>query len=265
MNKIKYIFIVLLFAIQGCEKVIDVDLNESHPEIVVEGNLSKYPFSAEVFLSKTGSYFGVSSGEKVSGALVVIENKFGESYSLKEIVPGVYKSFEIMPEQGMQYNLRIETEGEIYEASSTIQYSVRIDSLSYYFDDGFAFLDEGYIIKAYFTDPEEVENYYRIKIYESDTLKNENDNFIIFDDRLINGKQIEVTLRGNFFDNGDTVSIQLISLDKGAYEFYNTFEELINVNPGSAAPANPVSNITNGALGYFSAWSSDIKTVIIKE
>ncbi|NOR75913.1 MAG: DUF4249 domain-containing protein, partial [Draconibacterium sp.] len=34
---------------------------------------------------------------------------------------------------------------------------------------------------------------------------------------------------------------------------------------GSAAPANPTSNITNGALGYFSAWSADEKTVVIKE
>ncbi|NOR76036.1 MAG: DUF4249 family protein [Draconibacterium sp.] len=265
MNKIKYIFIVLLFAIQGCEKVIDVDLNDAHPEIVIEGNLSKFPVSAEVFLSKTGNYFGDSFSEKISGASVVIENELGESYSLKEIVAGFYKSFEIMPEQGMQYNLRIETEGEVYEASSTLLPAVRIDSLSYYFDNGFAFLDEGYIVKAYFTDPSEIENYYRIKIYENDILNNESDNFIVFDDRLIDGHSMEVTLRGNIYDIGDTVSIQLISLDKGAYEYYTTFQELINVNPGSAAPANPTSNISNGALGFFSAWSSDIKTVIIKE
>ena len=93
----------------------------------------------------------------------------------------------------------------------------------------------------------------------------ETDNFIIFDDRLINGQHIEVTLRGNIFEIGDTVSIQLISLAAAVYEYYNTFQELINVNPGSAAPANPTSNISNGALGYFSAWSSDIKTVVIEE
>jgi hypothetical protein len=58
--------------------------------------------------------------------------------------------------------------------------------------------------------------------------------------------------------------LQLISLDAGAYEYLRTFQELVNNNPGSAAPANPNTNISNGALGYFSAWSSTIKTAIIK-
>ncbi|NQU53338.1 MAG: DUF4249 domain-containing protein [Bacteroidetes bacterium] len=265
MNKIIYISIVLLFSIFACEKVIDVDLNEAHPGIVIEGNLSRSPISAEVRLSKTGSYFGESSNDKISGATVIIKNDFGESFSLIEFENGFYKSFEITPEVGATYTLTVETEGEVYKASSTLHQTVQIDTLSYFYDEGFGFMDEGYLLKALFTDPSEIENYYRIKIYVGDTLKNENNDFIIFDDRVIDGNSIEITLRGNIFDVGDTVSVELISLDKGAYEYYNGFQELINVNPGSAAPANPTSNISNGALGYFSAWSSDKKTVIIKE
>ena len=265
MTKIKYIFLLLLFAVFGCEKVIDVDLNEAHPEIVIEGNVSKSPISAEVKLSKTGSYFGESSNEKISGASVIVENDFGESYSFVEIEEGIYKSFEIMPQEGVVYKLTVETEGENYKASSMLHPTVGIDSLNYFYDDGFAFLDAGYIVRIYITDPLGIENYYRIKIYENDSLKNEFDDFILFDDRLIDGQQIEITLRGNIFDVGDAVFIQLMSLDEGVYEYYNTFQELINVNPGSAAPANPTSNISNGALGYFSVWSSDVKTVIIEE
>lgn len=264
-NKIKYIFILFLFVIVSCEKVIDVDLNVANPEIVIQGNLSGFPYSAEVRLSKTGSYFGESSNERVSGAQVVIENNLGESYRLNEVENGVYKSFEIRPDEDVMYHLTVETEGELYEASSTLHRTIEIDTLNYFYDDGFAFLDEGYVVKVYFIDPEEIKNYYRIKIYESETLKNEFKDIIIFDDRLLDGGSIEVTLRGYIFDIGDTVSVQLISLDEGAYNYYNTFQELINVNPGSAAPANPTSNISNGALGYFSAWSSDVKTVIIKE
>jgi hypothetical protein len=58
--------------------------------------------------------------------------------------------------------------------------------------------------------------------------------------------------------------VQLISLDSAVYEYYKTFTELVNTNPGSAAPANPNSNLSNGALGYFSAWSSDTMSVIIR-
>jgi len=263
--KIKYILIVLLFGILSCEKVIDVDLNDSNPEIVIEGNLSKFPLLAEVKLSKTRNYFGDSFGEKISGALVVIENELGESYELEEIDEGLYISFNIAPEQSMLYNLSVETGGEIYEASSTLQKRVRLDSLNSIYDNGFAFLDEGYIVRAYFTDPADIKNYYRIKIFENDILKNEYDDFMIFDDRLIDGQHLEITMRGNVFDIDDNVSIQLISLDKSAFEFYNTFRELININPSTAAPSNPISNLSNGALGYFSVWSSDIKSITISE
>jgi hypothetical protein len=55
----------------------------------------------------------------------------------------------------------------------------------------------------------------------------------------------------------------LISIDKSAFEFYKTFRELLNVNPGSAAPSNPASNISGNALGLFSVWNSDQKTITI--
>lgn len=265
MIKTKYILIILLFATFGCEKVIDVDLNEAHPEVVIEANLSKFPDSAKVKLSKTGSYFGESTNDKISDAIVVVTSNYGESYIFNEVEEGVYKSFEIIPEEGVVYSLTVETEGETYEANSILQATVPIDSLTYYYYEGFAFLDAGYVLKLIIKDPAEIENYYRIKIYESDRLENVSDDFIVFDDRLVDGKLLEITLRGNLFEVGDTVTVQLMSIDNDAYKYFDTFHELININPGSAAPANPTSNISNGALGYFSVWSSDVKTVIIKE
>jgi hypothetical protein len=254
--------ILLLF---GCEKVIDVDLNDAHPQVVVEANISKFPFMAEVKLSKTGNYFGEGESEKIKNANVVVKSSQGESFRFTETEKGVYKSTEIEPTENITYNLTIKTENEIYESESTLNPAIPIDSLNYFFDKGFAFFDKGYIVRLYFADPVNTRNFYRIKIYENDILHDNPKSFIVFDDRLIDGKQIKVTLRGNIFDVGDTISIQLISLDKRAYEYFNTFKELINVNAGSAAPANPTSNISNGALGFFSAWSADIKTVIIRE
>jgi len=264
-STITNILLMLTLLLFGCEKVIDVDLNDAHPQVVVEANISKFPFMAEVKLSKTGSYFGEGESEKIKDADVVVGSSLGESFRFTETENGVYKSTEIEPTENITYNLTIKTEGEIYESEATLPPTIPIDSLNYFFDKGFAFFDEGYITRLYFSDPPNIENFYRIKIYENDTLHDEPDNFIVFDDRLIDGQHIEVTLRGNIFDVGDTISIQLISLDKGAFEYFNTFKELINVNPGSAAPANPTSNISNSALGFFSAWSSDIETVVIKE
>ena len=254
--------VLLLF---GCKKVIDVDLNEANPEVVIEANLSNTTNYAEVLLTKTGSYFGDSPIEDITGAEVIIENEFGSRFVLNEIEAGVYRADEILFPEEATYQLFVDVAGDKFESSSKLNTAVLIDSLTYYYDEGFAFLDAGYIVKIYFVDPPEIDNYYRIKVFENDTLKNDSEDLIIFDDRLIDGQALEVNLRGVIFDVNDTVSIQLISLDEGAYEYFHTFQELINVNPGSAAPANPTSNISNGALGYFSAWSADEKTVIIEE
>jgi len=258
-----HLFIILLFS--GCEKVIDVDLNEANPAVVIEANLTNSTNFAEVLLTKTGSYFGDSPIEQISDASVIIKDEFGSDFVLNEVEKGLYRSDKILFQPEVTFQLSVEVESEKFESSSRLNPAVLIDSLVYYYDEGFAFLDAGYIVKIYFIDPPEKSNYYRIKIFENDTLRNSTEDLIVFDDRLIDGQSLEVTLRGVIFEPDDTVSIQLISLDEGAYEYFHTFYELINVNPGSAAPANPTSNISNDALGYFSAWSADEKTVIIKE
>lgn len=257
------LFIIMLLL--GCEKVIDVDLNEANPEVVIEANLSNSINSAEVLLTKTGSYFGDTPIEDITDAVVIIENEFGSRFVLDEVEAGLYRAHEIFFQEEITYQLFIDVDGEKFESSSKLNSAVLIDSLTYFYDEGFAFLDAGYIVKIYFVDPPKINNYYRVKIFENDTLKNETEDLIIFDDRLIDGQSLEVILRGIIFEPDDTVTIQLISLDESAYEYFHTFQELINVNPGSAAPANPTSNISNGALGYFSAWSADEETVIIKE
>ncbi len=264
-KKIRTILVSIAVLLFGCEKVIDVDLNEADPEFVIEANLTNSINLAEVKVSKTGSYFGDTPIEKITGAVVNIEDEFGKGYNLHEVEDGVYRTFEIMPMENVTYHLRVETEGHKFESSSKLNPVVLIDSLKYYYDDGFVFLNEGYIVKMYFSDPSNRKNYYRVKVFENDTLRNSPDEFILFDDRMINGKSLELTLHGIIFDPGDKATVQLVSLDEAAYQYYNTFQELINVNPGSAAPANPISNISNGALGYFAAWSADTKTVIIKE
>jgi len=264
MKKGYYIFIILLI-ITACEEVIEVDLNDANPVIVIEGNLTRSPNLSMVKVSKTSNYFGEPAISKmVSNALVTIEDDSGNMFFLEEVEKGIYKSRDIYPQEGKTYKLTVVVDGEKYESYSTLHPPVNIDSITYYYDEGFAFIDPGYYVRMYFTDPPGNTNYYRIKIYKNGKYKNRLDNFFILDDKIINGQTLEFDLRQRVYKIGQEAKVELITLDKGAYEYYNTFQELISVNPGSAAPANPVSNISNGALGYFSAWSSHSKTVIIE-
>ena len=259
-----FLLLILTLLVYGCEKVIDVDLNEAAPAIVIEGNLSSNPNLAEVKISMTSSYFDTLPSEKVSGAKVSVVDNLGSKYIFKETKPGIYQSDDIKLRPGNTYQLSVETKGEKYEASSKLNNAVAIDSMKFYYEDS-PFLETGYYINVYLFDPPGVKNFYRLKYSKNKELQNSIEDLIIFDDRYVDGNSIEVTLFNQPFELNDTIDVQLISLDEGAYEYLKTFRELVNNNPGSAAPANPNTNISNGALGYFSVWSSSSKSGIIRE
>ncbi|MCD6355146.1 MAG: DUF4249 domain-containing protein [Prolixibacteraceae bacterium] len=263
--KLKYIFPVFLLLLMACEKVIDVNLNDANATVVIEANLTNIPGQVEVKVTKTGSYFGNDPVQHVSNALVKLKDDVGNEFILEETESGVYSSQRIFATIGHLYRLIVEVDGQKYEATSRLNPPVVIDSLLYKYETGFAFVDEGYYVTAYFTDPPGKRNYYRVKLYKNNQYKNDITNLIVVEDRLIDGRALQIILRQRVFKEGQVAKVELISLDKGAFDFYNTFQELISTNPGSAAPANPASNFTNGALGYFSAWSSSSKSITIKK
>jgi hypothetical protein len=258
-----FFLLILTLLFSGCEKVIDVDLNDADPHIVIEGNLGYNPYLAEVKISMTSSYFDTLPPEKVSGAIVTVSNDFGEKYIFNETQNGIYQSKDIRYKIGETYRLSVEANGEKYEASSKLNPPVNIDSIKFYYEDSFSFFDAGYYVNIYLFDPPGIKNFYRVKVSKNGLLKNSIDDLFIFDDRYVDGNSLEINLFNSSFQQNDTVTVQLISLDQGAYEYFKTFGEVVNNNPGSAAPANPNSNISNGALGYFSTWSSDTKSFII--
>ena len=47
--------------------------------------------------------------------------------------------------------------------------------------------------------------------------------------------------------------IEIDHIDEKVYNYWFSLSQ--NVNDATAAPANPVTNLSNGALGYFSAFS----------
>lgn len=54
-------------------------------------------------------------------------------------------------------------------------------------------------------------------------------------------------------ESGDQVFIEIDHIDEANYNYWFTMQQ--NVSESTAAPANPETNISNNALGYFSAFS----------
>ena len=124
-------YIILSFTLfSSCEKVVSIDLNEANPQIVIEGNITDTKGQNTVLLSKTGNYFQPSLYfPPVANAVVVISDNLGNIDTLKTNSAGVYQSSKISGVAGRTYFLKVIAEGKEYDATSTMQQKVTIDSL----------------------------------------------------------------------------------------------------------------------------------------
>jgi hypothetical protein len=254
---------LLLLLITGCEKIINVDLNDAEPALVIEGNLLFSQQKLQVQISRTGSYFDSKPLEKVDQAQVILQDESGNRQLVGNIGNGIYILENLKTEPGKEYRLLVESDGVEYTAISTLNHPVNIDSLGYEYSAEARFYEGGYRIFLYFSDPPQIENFYRVKIYKNGKLFNNVDDILVFDDSNLDGKGIQVRLRRQIFAEGDTARIELLSIDRNAWDYFTTLRDIANINPGSPAPANPLSNFSNGALGYFSASASNSKEIIV--
>jgi hypothetical protein len=252
----------------GCEKVINVDLNEAAPRIVIEGLITDRRGPYAVNISKSGSYFNQPVLGTVSGATAIITDDFGNRDTLRETLPGRYLTARIRGVIGRTYTLNVISEGEEYAGTTSMLSRVNIDSLklvkSEYerFDfSGSSQSETHYDIHCFFRDPME-KNYYRIKVFKNDSINTES--YRLYDDQYTNGEPTE--LRIARAELKDTFRIELMSLDKSTYGYYRTLADLLYQNPFfGSTPANPNSNLSNRALGYFGATAISIRTIVITQ
>src|SRR5690554_431482 len=120
---------LLVFTLTSCEKAIEVDLNDSEPVIVIEGNLSYERGELEVKLSKSGSYFDSAPYEKVNGADVVLDGGPGYRLTAEETGDGIYRLDGLPLNAGNVYRLNVVAGGEEYTSVSELNPEVKIDSV----------------------------------------------------------------------------------------------------------------------------------------
>jgi hypothetical protein len=261
-------FLLILTIFPACEKVINIDLNTAAPRIVIEGLITDRRGPYTISVSKTASYFSESAPVTVSGAKVVIKDDFDNVDSLREIMPGTYMTGRLRGLVGRTYTLKVVSDDQEYQATSTMMSHVNIDSLTLvksqydYFDlNGHSQTEIHLDIHVFFRDPLE-KNYYRLKVYKNDSINTES--YKLFDDQYTNGEVTE--LRATRATKGDTFRIELLSLDKSTFTYYRTLADLLYQNPFfGSTPANPNTNLSNGALGYFGVTAVSSRTIVITD
>lgn len=250
----------------SCEKVIDVNLAGSAEAIVIEATLTTEKQPIQVLVSKTLPYFGTSSENPVSEAVVSLRVEGGKPRYFTETSPGVYTLEKAWANPGYWYIVDVEYDGVTYSARSFLNDRVQIADLGFSYFDGMGFFDNGYTVTCYLRDPGDVENYYRLKYYVNGEPIDDNGEISLYTDKLFDGKDIGIGQRLLVFQETDTLTVELQSIDEAAYNYFSTLENITATDwQQSAAPANPISNFDNGALGYFSAYSVARKTVVVKD
>jgi hypothetical protein len=257
-----FAILFVLLVLSSCQKVINIDLNSASPQIVIEGNVTDQAGPYTVKMTKTVNFSETNVFPPVTGALVKISDNAGNSESLAETSPGIYTTSTLQGTPGREYSLSVTANGKNYTATSTMPYPVNIDTIEFQQGGGFGGRNKRWVVK--FLDPAGIANYYALFIKVNNVIQS---NFSTADDNLRDGDTI--TMRLPFPDNfdvqpGDSITVILESIDKNVREYFRLLNQLSNQNGiESAPPANPVSNISGGALGYFSAHADRKKLLIV--
>jgi hypothetical protein len=250
--RLVYICFVLL-SLASCQKVISVNLNSTDPRYVIVGKITDQPGYCEVSITRSKDFSQDNHFPTVSGATVTVENN-GVVTTLPETDMGVYSTSSLTGQPGQTYSLAIHIGSETFSSTSTMPQPVDIDSL--YVSTGR--LSTKKYVTVIYKDPPGIANYYHFIQYVNG---NKEPTVFVSDDEFTDGRTVKSELDFNNstddpardIKSGDSIRLEMICNDPAVYKYwYSLYNGATGANQ-SASPSNPVSNISGGAMGYFSA------------
>jgi len=256
-------YLILGFCVfaAACTKIINVDLNDAPSQLVIEGIVNDVD-AATVTISSSVVFSSANTFPPVSGALVIIKDDAGNTYTLPESAthPGTYSTAAVIGKPGRSYTMNVNISGKIYTAVSKMPAVVNLDSLKP--DE----INIGKLLKVVvpvYTDPPGRGNYYQLVEYVNGRFIKEVHAW--YDNVNDGGTNTRRLIYNDEVDSlnikkGDTVAVEFRCIDKN---MFNYMYALADLNSSQTIPANPVNAISGGALGYFSAHTSRTKRIVM--
>ena len=253
---------VSLVVLAGCQKVINLNLKDSTGKYVIEGNVTDLPGPYQVSISQTGKVTDDYVFNGVSQANVTIRDDAGNSETLQEGQPGIYQTTALAGVEGRTYYLDIRLGDLHFTSSSTMPSRVPLDSL--YIVEVFNFSKMVKAVVPVFTDPVGQGNCYRF----NETINGVLDKTLYYqNDDFSDGKQSTWSLLrpdpDSTLHSNDEVKVEMQCIDKAVYKYWYSMDQS-SLGGGSDLAGNPVTNIVGGALGYFSAHTSQTRSIVVK-
>lgn len=258
----RYAFVVIAVStFSACKKVIDLQLDEAVPVIVIDGGISDLNENQIVKVSKTYSFTEPNKFNGVSKANIVLKADGKALAVFVETEPGIYKSpTKFKGKPGVRYDISVTFEGKTYEASSIMPARVALDALTFKTFNFFGG-NKSYIV-ANFSDPAGVANQYRYILKTKGVVEED----AVSEDRFNDGNKVENVIFYELDDlvKGDSVHVEFQCIDRNVYRYFYSLGQNSGQGGPPVSPANPPSNFSNGALGIFNAHTSSSRTAVIK-
>lgn len=268
--------------LMGCEEVIQLDVPETEKYLIVEGTITDQSGEQVIKLTESQAILSSSNPKVITNATVVVTDNTGKTYQFRDSQnQGVYRwtptsANEIMGAIGKTYTLRIEADGEAYQAVSELRRVPKIDSIVYKYEDnpnpnqtGDNKPTEGYEANFYATDLKGVGDCYRIKVYKNGKLFNgPNDIVIAYDaianksklgDGLMFSRPIRRSITPELYLENDKLKVELSSITEGHFDFWTQLRTELNnsglfATPAARIPCNVINvnpNSKKKAAGWF--------------
>jgi hypothetical protein len=259
--------------IASCTERIDIELDSTYRRLVVQGAVTSDSVRHRVMLTTSSDYFANMPSPVVSGVLVELSFN-DQTLTLTEnpFFPGLYETSEAFRGVvGTTYMLDIsqvdvDEDGlnEEYHAESTMPGGAELNEVALrYFSTPFV---NGYQVLMWATHPEEQKDMFGFRIRKNGVLLTDSlSSYTVFADDLFDSGDLPGFPVGFLSDDdprqrvnpGDTIVFELESIDQAYYDFVTDAQlEIVGNIPLFSGPsANIRSNISNGGLGIFAAYS----------
>jgi hypothetical protein len=274
----KFLAIFSIICFYSCEEVIDVDVPNQTPKLVVDASINwvkgtdgseqliKLLLSTDYFSSET-SVPALGADVKITNLITNVVTQFTDNND------GNYITSDFNPELNTDYKLDIIYDGETYTSFEKFKSVSSISNITQTISGGFN--DSLIEVNIFFNDPVLEENYYLVKFQEDVDLL---PTFIVLKDEFTNGNEMTIFFENDDDDNdsdslntGDIVNVELIGISK---QYYNYMSLLLDQTEGQGpfattpAPVNGncinVSNPDKFAYGYFRLTEVDQETYVVE-
>ena len=259
---IKKIWFLIIFQsiFYNCEDVIDVDLNEAEPRLVIEASINWFKETAgnnqSIKLSLSAPFFDDTTPPANGATVSITDSSNGTIYVfIEDGSTGIYKTQDFIPILDQEYTLWVNYDNQDYTATEILKSVSSIDFVEQNNEGGFS--GEDIELKAFYTDPADIENFYFFE-FTSDiatipTLE-------VYEDRFTDGNQIFGFYSEEDLESGDEVVIRNYGISRRFYNFMFILLQQGSDESGGPFETQPATvrgncvNITNSEnfpFGYF--------------